>query len=295
MKLNGMVSASLPGGYWCNGVCYREARLRPLNGEDEAFLIESGQTILPAQRITALLSRCLTRLGPHSPVAMEVVRSLTVGDREALLLSLRRLTLGDSLQCLLSCPHWECGEKIDLDLLVSELLLPPYHHQQTWYESRIRENGAGYRIRFRLPTGADQEEAAVLSQSDPQAAVDLVMHRCMEYVVAQNERPKDERPIEEIPSVVANRLPAIMAELDPQAELTLNCTCPSCGHAFSAIFDTAAYFFQEVEKRMKHLYREVHLLALHYHWSESEILSMTAQKRRRYLDLLSDSISEGRA
>jgi hypothetical protein len=35
----------------------------------------------------------------------------------------------------------------------------------------------------------------------------------------------------------------------------------------------------------------VHLLALHYHWSEAEILGMTQQKRRLYLDLLSDALS----
>jgi hypothetical protein len=34
------------------------------------------------------------------------------------------------------------------------------------------------------------------------------------------------------------------------------------------------------------LYEEVHVLALHYHWSEAQILALATPKRRRYLALL---------
>lgn len=34
------------------------------------------------------------------------------------------------------------------------------------------------------------------------------------------------------------------------------------------------------------LYQEVHHLALHYHWSEAEILRLPRGKRQRYLGLL---------
>ena len=34
------------------------------------------------------------------------------------------------------------------------------------------------------------------------------------------------------------------------------------------------------------LYQELHLIAAHYHWSESEILRLTTSKRRRYLRLI---------
>jgi len=84
----------------------------------------------------------------------------------------------------------------------------------------------------------------------------------------------------------------MMAELDPQAELLLNLSCPVCGHAFSTVFDTATFLFQELARRAGNLYREVHLLAFHYHWSEAEIMGMTAAKRHRYLDLLVDALSE---
>jgi hypothetical protein len=131
--------------------------------------------------------------------------------------------------------------------------------------------------------------AASLARTDPQAGADLLLHRCVESVTAEG---KDIIPLEDWPPAVAQQLPAIMAELDPQAETILSLTCPVCGHIFSALFDAATYFFQELASRMRHLYREVHLLAFHYHWSEAEIMGMTARKRRLYLDLLAEALTE---
>jgi len=46
---------------------------------------------------------------------------------------------------------------------------------------------------------------------------------------------------------------------------------------------------------MHHLYREVHLLAYHYHWSATEILRMSAEKRRKFLRLLEEELMQGAA
>ena len=34
------------------------------------------------------------------------------------------------------------------------------------------------------------------------------------------------------------------------------------------------------------LYEEIHVLALHYHWSEADLLGLPRTKRRRYLGLV---------
>ena len=284
-----MVAAAItvPGGYWIDDTCYREAQLRPVNSSDEDFLLDTEDRLLPAHRVTALLVRCLERLGPSRPVTDEVVRSLTVGDREALLLHLRRLSLGDRLQGVVDCPAPDCGEKMDLDLKVSDLLLPPYDDHRRSYEVEVAENGSSCRARFHLPTGADQEDAAILARSDPYAAAERLFHRCVESI-ADGEG----EPVETLPPAVADRISDAMSELDPQAELTLNLTCPACDHAFLAPFDTAAYLFQELDGRAKHLYREVHLLAFYYNWSEAEIINMPNRKRRLYLELLEEALTE---
>lgn len=282
-------TVSLPGGFWVDGDHYREGVLRPLTGNEEAFLLEARDTLLPVQLTTVLLVRCLEGLGPLVPVTPKAVRSLTVGDREALLLHLRRLTLGNRLELVLECPAPRCGERMDIELQVDDLLLPPYPAVEPLHEATVRGEETTYLVHFRLPTGADQERAAALAHSDLNAATELLLGRCVERVIHGDG---EDLSVDGFPSAVTEHIATVMADLDPQAELTMNVTCPSCGHAFPALFDTATFFFRELETSMSRLYWEVHMLAFHYHWSEAEILAMTSRKRHVYLGMLSDALTE---
>jgi hypothetical protein len=273
----------LPVGFWLEGVHHREAELSPLSGEDEAFLLEVAGTLTPARRTTALLARCLTRLGPFSPVSpvspvpAAAVAALSLGDREALLLHLRRLTLGERLECVLRCSGLGCGEPMELDLAVSDLLVPLATPAEAWYEEVFQAGAAPFRVRFRLPTGEDQELAADLVREDTSSAASLLLARCVEGGP-------------ELPPAVAAAVAERMALLDPQAEIVLRLACPACGHETSTLFDAAAWLYQEIAGRAAELYREVHLLAFHYHWHEADILAMTGRKRRLYLGFLAEAL-----
>lgn len=280
-------TVTLPGGLWIDGVCHTAAELLSVTGRDEAHIAEMSDN-LPAQVTTAQLARCITRIGAVEGITPEVTRSLTIGDREALLLHLRRLTLGNELQCIANCPGADCGSKMDLTLKVSDLLLPPYFPKQEFHETTIAGDGEAYHVLFRMPTGADQEDAAVLALTDADAGVDLIFQRCTRELTTENGKH-----LNHLPDLVRAELPSIISGLDPQAELQLNLVCPSCGRSFSAIFDTGSCFFLELTKG-RNLYREVHLLAYHYHWSESEIMAMTSKKRRLYLELLDEEFGEAK-
>ncbi len=102
---NAVERVTLPNGYWVDGVHFREAELRMLTGADEEFLVESAHAMLPVTWTHALLSRCITHLDAVEAVTPLTVASLAVGDREALLLHLRRLTSGERMQCTLTCPQ----------------------------------------------------------------------------------------------------------------------------------------------------------------------------------------------
>ncbi len=285
-----MTPILLPQGLWIDGMRYQEAGLRPLSGADEGFLAEAGAGLPPVWQTSMLLQRCLLYLGPLREIGMETVRTLTVGDREALLLHLRRLTFGGRMPCVLNCPDPGCGEKMDLDLEVDELLVPPLEDGRPWHEIRVQEEGGSYRIRFRLPTGGDQEVSLDLAASDPQAAAVLLARLCIDRVESTTESGG---LLDDWPETVTRAVSQRMAELDPQAEIVLNLTCPACGREFTTLFDTAAYFFRELAAHGRQLYRDVHHLAFHYHWSEADILGMTPGKRRMYLELLSEALTEG--
>lgn len=274
----------IPGGLWWEGEPRREVELRSLTGRDEEALrgLEEGRS-RPAWT-SVLLERCLERIGPVENPSREVVRSLTVGDREALLLHLRRRTFGDAMPCVLSCPA--CEEAMDLDLSVGDLLLPAYGHQRRVHDLTVERDGAEARVRFRLPTGEDQEAVAELAREDPEEAADRILARCVEEVEGEEGR----QLVEERPADLRDELGEAMERLDPQAEIRLTGSCPSCGHEFSSLLDAATYLADELRQRVRHLYREVHALSLHYHWSEREILALPSPKRRLYLDLLDEAL-----
>jgi hypothetical protein len=284
----------LPVGFWLDGVHHREAELHPLSGADEAFLLETAGTLAPARRTTALLARCLTHLGPWSPVPAEAVAALPLGDREALLLHLRRLTLGERLECVLRCSAAACGESMELDLAVSDLLVPPAAPAQPWYEEVFSDGPTPWRVRFRLPTGEDQELAADLVRSGAGDAAALLLGRCVASAVPEGPQGI-EKSEPSLPAALADAVAERMSELDPQAEIVLRLACPVCGHETATVFDAAAWLYQEIAGRAAELYREVHLLAFHYHWREADILAMTGRKRRQYLDFLAEELGWERA
>jgi hypothetical protein len=270
----------LPGGLWLDGVCHREVSLRPLTGRDEELLNESAGAP-PAVQVTRLLASCVERVGAVNEITPEVAARLTVGDREALLLHLRRLTLGTRLQCLARCA--DCGEDVDLDLSVDDLLVPPYADWKPVYEAGCATASGPVRVRYRLPTGADQAAVAPTALQDIESAAAVLLRRC---VVDLRVEDGTALALEGAGQELIEQLPTHMAAHDLQSETILDFLCPACGHSGQVLLDAADYLFRELGVRQGDLYRQVHVLALHYHWSESEILALTWRRRQRYLDLI---------
>lgn len=224
---------------------------------------------LDAAGATRLLGRCLVRLGPLAPPDEAHVRRLSAGDREALLLQLRRATMGDDLDCVLPCSA--CGSRLELSLKISDFLLPPVEAEAEWQAVELD----GVTLQVRAPNGEDLEAIAAVAGFDEEAAGTMLLRRCVTGAPADFLTPERE-------TVLAGYL----HELDPQAEVRLNFTCPQCGAGASALLDAARYLGKELAARQQALLQEIHWLALHYHWSEAEILSVPPVRRRLYLKLL---------
>lgn len=281
--MNGSVTVALPNGLSVEGAHSREAILRELTGEEQLTLAEDCQALPSAAWTTEVLACCVTRLGWLAKPDRSALRALTVGDRDALLLHLHQISFGESIQCEARCPVEGCTERLELTLPVKELLLPAYPHAAREHELRVMDAaGTQSQVRFRLPTGDDHEAAAALASTDVAAAVAALLRRCVLSV----------EPVD-LSDAVVTALSERMAELDPQAELLLNARCPACSRALRARFDVASFLRQRLEERTQALYREVHLLAFHYHWSEREILAMNSRARHRYLHLLATELTRG--
>lgn len=255
-----------------------DAEVRGLTGRDEEFLAARGDAPSAAV-MTALLTRCVVRLGDGKPTSDDV-RGLAVGDREALLLHVRRETLGDRIDAIVECPDPACAERLDLTLSTEALLVDPVPEPVLWHEETFASASGEVRLGFRLPNGGDQEAVAERADDASTASRELLA-RCL-----RGDGPAATHLADEIVDAIAVR----MAELDPQAEVRLAFECAACGRAVETLFDTASFFLAEVAATADRLFDEVHAIAWHYHWSETQILALPRPRRRRYLDLIAASV-----
>lgn len=269
--MDGSLRVTLPGGWWADGARINQASVSPLVGTDEVALLDHIGRLPAPQLTTRILARCVADDG-DTLLDEEVVRGLSVGDREALLWHLRRLTLGDAVDATVSCA--DCDEKASIQLSVDQLLHSPYESWAPVVGASIDER----EIEFRVPTGADQERVA-RSRLDPATGAIEILKAC---VLSIDGAPPTEADLGALVGGLSSR----MAELDPQAETLLETSCPSCGALVVAELDAGAFLFEEVAIRSRYLFAEIHVLASNYHWSERDILSMTADRRRTYLDLI---------
>lgn len=281
-------SVILPNGFIINGRRYQNAELRVPNGKDEIFIKELFPGISAVKHIIFLLSRCLVELGPKKVVQDDDIRSLTLGDHDALLLHLRRITYGGKIASVLVCPKAGCEEKMSLELNIEDILIPPKQHTREFYELNKKVNGDNYSIEFRLPTVGDLEAVTDSFTENSESSSMKLLYRCIRDVKKNGRKLISENLL---PETVADTISRRMAQLDPQSEILLNMTCPVCGNEFMANFDIGNFFLKELAAHSQDVFHEVHLLAWNYHWDEGDILDMTRARRQIYLNMLAEVLN----
>ncbi len=224
------------------------------------------------------VDRALTMLAGSFPgTAGDTMADWSVGTRDAALLHARRQAFGSRLHSMADCPA--CGEQLEFVVDVADLLVKPTAIETEPFSALTCE---GYVLEFRLPTSKDL--GAIVGVADATAGRRQIIERCVRCAA------KDSLPVRtaELPDAVLELLAARIAERDPQAELQLDLTCPSCGEQWQSLFDIEEFFWTEICVQAKRLLREVHSLARAYGWGERDILSMTGARRHMYLEMVSD-------
>lgn len=245
--------------------------MRPLSAHHILQIWEMGQSQHPLdQALTLLTFACPDRTASE-------LASLSIGQRDAYLLTLREMTFGSKLNAFAECP--QCREQLEFGMNVADIrVTEPVAPQVQEYALAVE----GLELRFRLPNSWDM--AAIVGCQDVAVANSQLMQRCL----VQASRDGGAVAYSELPSNAIAQLAAQMAEYDPQAEILLDLNCPACNHSWQVLFDIVSFFWTELSVQAKRLLREVHQLARFYGWREADILSMSAMRRQFYLDMVSD-------
>jgi len=262
-------SVTLLGGLVdAGGALAHDVVLRGLVGRDQEWLFALPPSTTRACATSGLLSRSVKRVGGRR-ATRESTATLTLGERDFLLLKLYELSFGSRLALVASCPAAACGAKLDVDVSLEALALegPPRRERYPFSEDR---SGAP-RLWFRLPTVADE-----LAATDP---ADL-LQTCV----------LDGASVRELPREATAGLEHAIEQASPRLPDAFDTTCAECARPFALPFDPGALLLGALLGGRHSFDRDVHLLSVHYHWPLSEILALTPARRGHYVRLLGSEL-----
>lgn len=242
---------------------------RPLSAAAILDLWERGAARHPVERDLLTLAAA----SPGASVAE--LAQLSIGQRDALLLAVRERTFGPRLAGFARCPS--CDSPLEFNLRVADLTNGA---GAACPATELTEQADGITVRFRLPTSLDLLSLA--SDRAPGAAGQRLLERCVLEV--DGTAPHDAQ--QRLPDTLRRRIAERMAAADPLAEILFDLACPDCGERWQQLFDPGAFLWAELAARARRLLAEVHALARAYGWREADILALSSQRRRWYLEMV---------
>jgi hypothetical protein len=241
--------------------------MRTLSAAELLGVWEHGQRQHP-------LDRALTLLAATCPEKeREELMHLSIGQRDAMLLSLRQLTFGPQMEAYAAC--LACGAQFEFTINIDELL----QIETPGDRSEPSADLDGFIIRFRLPDSVDLTEC--INSGSVEADKEL-LKRCVLKVKRGNKGVA----FEELPEATISALASRMAELDPLSEVQIALNCTECGQRSTMLLDIFSFFWTELGERAKQLLNQVHVLARYYGWREADILAISPWRRQYYLDMV---------
>lgn len=243
--------------------------MRPLTTNELIRCWEIGQSQHPLDRALTLLSSAC----PEQEMA--TLAAMSIGQRDAYLLTLREITFGEQMNAWAECP--ECSEKLEFSLKTSQMRLVELREVQT---EEYTINVGEWELQFRLPNSCDL--ARIVGSQDYEKAARQLRERCL----LGASRSGEERRYDDLPEEVIEKMVESIAAADPQIEILLDLDCPACGHKWQVMLDIVWFIWKEISAKAQRILQEVHVLARFYGWREADILSMSTLRRQYYLSLV---------
>ena len=243
-------------------------RARPFGANPADLDIDFHQSAIPTLVTRLLLGTLVRRDG--TAFSSKEVWQWTLARRMQALLAVVVATSGRRLPLQLNCSRSACREFIELEIDLFGFVTPAVIGPLVFRPSPDAE------VSIRLPTGDDQrnwlqDESAEFTRE--RLATRLVTG------INGHAVPDDWT----LPAVWLAPMSHELGLHDPLMDLQLDTCCPSCGSELAMELDLEATLLAVLAHQQQCLLDQIHCLASVYHWSESEIVALPAQRRQYYL------------
>ena len=227
--------------------------------------------------ITELLALCCEAADGHT-VDPDVWLQLPIGMRIEALLSLASLSDGTPFVWRLRCGSELCTgaeEENEFELTLDQIVSLAAEKRD--FETETISIGQA-EATFRRPTAFDQMqwlEQGTATETEAMLRSLMVGPPLEELLETAHDAES-----------VAAALDKAMDSFDPVLGFHVNVVCPQCGTHTDVWPDLAGAALERLSSAQRKAIEDVHHLATHYHWSESQILDLPAWRRQSYLDLI---------
>ena len=246
-------------------------------GRHNTDLEISFDSLTKPELITQIIYSC-TRNENGKPPSPDFLWQLPVSTRIECVLLISLMVKSGEIEHILQCKNEQCSEDIGITLTqenVSDLL------NQINRSKTISVRIQGNELTFRRPTGADQLrwlQKTYNTKSD-------ITKEIIRTLIMKNEAEITEEQFSLLENS-AETISKIMQLHDPLINLNLTISCPYCKKTANYSLDIQELALDVLRKAQQELIDSIHYLALNYHWSEQEILSLPIWRRRKYLSLI---------
>jgi len=241
------------------GKVHREAEIIPMTGLVRKNIARPEVRQNLAKIVDVVLLACLKKIGPMDRIDRRVLDKLLIGDRDQLLVEIRRLSLGDVIHSTIVCGS--CNQKSDITFHLDRLTvrtLPDkgdgievVNGERVFTIDQMTEDER-YTIKgkFRFPNGSDQTTlGATVSKNPVEAAYQMYM-RCLVEWDGQPVEKVSGTLFEDSPLPVVDAVDAEFRKRMPGPDLDQKAICSLCGAENEMDLRASDFLFPQVRGKM---------------------------------------------
>ncbi len=205
-----MYTFTLPSGI--------EAELKEMTGQEEE-LLTNQRLLRSGDAINLVIKNCLVRLGDETSVTAKHVEDLLSGDRLFLLVKLRQISLGDSVDLELQCTNAVCKNRNYLSIDLEGLETTSYTEER---EFAFTLPASKQVVKFTHLDGNKEKRLAALKEPNISSAM-------MMRIVSVDGKSPSKKILADMSMRDRSALRMEMSRVDAGIDTTVECDCEQCG------------------------------------------------------------------
>jgi hypothetical protein len=225
----------LPLGVIQGGGTQKSIVLNPMTAGIRRKLLSRSNQKNPSAGMTTMMCECCESIGGAQPTP-QVLNSISIGDRDFILLMIRKISLGNILNAQLNCPR--CQQDIVFDLDIDQMNIrsleigKDFTVEGTYAFVELDNEELGLKIVLRLPVGFDQAAVSDQMRTDPVLANYELYARLIKSWTKNGtpvENPNSVKFLDSLPLKEIEWLENAFRSTMPGPDWYVNVTCEICG------------------------------------------------------------------